>query len=140
MNNSAQTQAVDVRYALAPDFGAGAYGLFIDGPRETLPPEWLARDGLIFQVELGGQPALALDAVLPLADRMGEAMYRHLQSVDEGMALAAARGEDADVGFTARWRAVEALMDASPWMFHPDHGLVRKSEYEAGADTAPMTP
>ncbi|MGH8156590.1 MAG: hypothetical protein ACREPQ_00590 [Rhodanobacter sp.] len=103
--------------------------MFLYGPGDTVPAAWLGYDGLIFQIEAGKRPELAKEAVLPFADRMGEGMYRQLQDLDEGMALAAARGEDAEPTFDARWRVVEALMDAAPWMLHPDHGLVRKDDH-----------
>lgn len=116
-------------YAFAATYFEGAEGMFLYGPGDIVAPEWLTYDGLVFAIEAGRRPELAVDAVLPLADGMGEGMYRLLQDLDEGMALAAARGEDAVPEFDARWRAIETLMDASPWMLHPDHGLVRKADH-----------
>lgn len=119
------------KYAFAPTYGAGHEGMFLYGPGDVVPAEWLGYDGLVFAIKAGQRPELAVEAVLPLADQMSQEMYLRLQDLDEGMALAAARGEDAEPTFDARWRAVEALMDAAPWAHHPDHGLVRKVDHAA---------
>ena len=126
-------EARDMRFALAPSYGVGMIGAFTHGPLLTLdgrvPAQWLALDGLVFHVGAGLPPKLALEAMLPVADFMGEAMFRQLQSLSESMDLAAAKGEDEGADFNTLRRGVDALMEASPWMLHPDHGVVRKSDH-----------
>ena len=118
------------KYALASGYVAGSEGRFIDGPRDHVSADWMDEDALVFEVKLGQTPVLAVDQVLPIADRMGEGMYLQLMDLDTDMELSAAKGEEDEPAFGVRRHAVRVLMDAAPWTWDPDEGAVRKDEPE----------
>jgi|GEM_PF-5271493 len=88
--------------------------------------------GTITDPELLG--FIAADFINP--DQMNETVFMKLQALAESMQVSAAKGEDADDGFDARYAEVKRLLDASPFQMHPDYGCVRNEEValrDAGA-------
>lgn len=106
------SKRVHVMYGLAPGYEAGFNGKFVDGPRETVPVEWMDCDGLIFEIEWNRPPQLAVDAVLPMIGQMGEAMYQQLRRL-----AATVGGQPFDAML---------LMDAAPWAYDPDSGKLSR--------------
>lgn len=53
-------------------------------------------------------------------------VFLRLQAVGESMGLAIARGEDCTDRFDEDYAEVTRLLDAAPWLMHPDYGCVAR--------------
>lgn len=71
-----------------------------------------------------------LERNLAHPEAMDRDTFLALQKVDEGMDLAVARGEDCAPGFDERRREIATLIEAAPWVMHPDHGCIHPTEVE----------
>lgn len=89
-------------------------------------------DSLLNTLAVGmtaGEKAV-LERNLADPEAMDRDTYLALQKVDEGMDLAVARGEDCVPGFDERRREIAILIEAAPWVMHPDHGCIHPAEAE----------
>lgn len=69
------------KFAVAPTYAEGAKGLFTHGPSDAPQAAWMDLDGMIFEIDAGQQPRIAVDALMPMIGQMGEAMYRRLHNL-----------------------------------------------------------
>lgn len=60
------------------------------------------------------------------AKNMTKEQFLAYQEEMEGIELTIAKGEETEAT-CKRMAQVEALMDASPWWLHPDHGVIHDS-------------
>ncbi|VTU44185.1 hypothetical protein [Variovorax sp. RA8] len=87
--------------------------------------------------ELGEADFLA-DLIRP--DSMSKPVFQALQSMEESLDQAVARGEDCSASFNAIHGEVVRLLDAAPWTMHPDYGCVLASEVEESDRQAVAAP
>lgn len=94
------------------------------GPLTTTVAERLA----LFGAHELGEAAFLAALIRP--DAMSQPVFQALQSMEESLDQAAARGEDCSANFDAIHGEVVRLLDASPWTLHPDYGCVLANDVE----------
>lgn len=108
---------------------------FADG--EKAMQDWRRRSGYVEKVlpffqsrPLAGMTDQQLQGELGVPAQMSMPVYLRLQELLEGQEMMAAQGHGVSEDFDEITRAVESLMNESPWTLHPDHGCIMRSDVE----------
>ncbi len=121
-------------YAVAETLEGGLAGLFVGQAHHDVPAEWLAGDGVIFEVDASGQqPKVAVDQLCALGELMSPAMSARLQASEDSLAAAIGRGEHISAEKLKAFADLRAVTQ-SVAAVHPDHGGENDPSHSAAAE------
>ena len=123
--------------AIANDFSANLSQIEAAAAAKVVPPsggavpaELLMIADEVHSLNSSGISHQAIVSQLQNPSTIEHAVHLQLQKMDEKIGMAVARGEDCNHGFDTRQKTISQLLDQSPWIMHPDHGCISRSDAE----------
>ena len=121
-------------YAVAETLESGLGGLFVGQAHDDVPAEWLAGDGVVFEVAAGqAQPKVAVEQLCALGELMSPAMAATLAQAQGSLAAAIGRGEHISAERLRAFADLQAVTQ-SVAAIHLDHDGENDPSHAATAE------